>query len=283
MATERPRQRIRLNLLPPEIPAARRAKRLLPFAGVLIIVSVLGSLLWLLVISRAVAAHEQMRDEVKAEADKISAIEAEISGIKSREAPLQETKRFVTQFDTHSARYADVAEAISHYIPDRCTIDALAISGGGGTWTVSFTTVVEDREALTRFMANFVRCAIPEKGLAEQSGSGTEPLWNDDSGSRGALKPLFAPGSVTYDIQAGPAFSTAVRPEDNLTGLPEDLTWVEPIIVTVRGTLAEPLDLTYPAAPQAAADTSGMGMMGAMGGMGGMGETGGEEPAAEDE
>ncbi len=295
MASASAHAKLRLNLLPPEIPAARRAKRLFPLCIILILASVGGSLFWMLAWSNAAKTRQDELSKAQAAAQKVTELEQEITAEQAKRAPLQAIVQFLDDFETHSAKYADVVEALAHYVPDTCTLDRISITGS----SVSFSTVVEDTESLIRLVINLNRAGMPAEG------GGTEPLWSDDAVSRGKLKPLFAgPISVSGVNVSGGTFETDVYPEGDLraqlmsfgptpTGVPSvspggsvyrhGVVWQAPIPVTITATLAEPVGLELPAAAaggQAApAGASPMGGMPSPGGAGPAG-SGGAGPAS---
>ncbi len=187
MAGAPPRARVRLNLLPPEIPAARRAKRLLPLCIIPILGAVILSLLWMAMWKKAVKDHTDAKDALSAIAAEVDKLDQDIAAEQQKQEPLRAILAFLDGVEVHTSPSADVIEAVARYIPDTCTIDGITVTES----TVSFNTVVEDTEALILLIANLNRCAMPMEG------GGTEPLWTADTVSAGDLKPRFrSPGPV---------------------------------------------------------------------------------------
>ena len=182
MATAPQVQRIRINLLPPEIPAARRAKKLIPVAIILILLSVLGTGGWVFMWMRGVTIHEDALADATQKADAVHALESRTSEEQAKVAPLQDMIAFLDQFETHSSKYADVVEAVARYLPASCTIESINVNDD----SVQFSTVVGDTEELIKLLINMNRCAMPAEG------GGSEPLWSDDAISRGPLTALFS-------------------------------------------------------------------------------------------
>lgn len=295
MASASARARLRLNLLPPEIPAARRAKRLFPLCLVLILASGLGTLAWWWMWGKAVNDHNEKLNAVKSKADEVTALEGKITEEKGKQEPLKAIIAFLDGFETQASRYSDVVEALSHYVPDTCTLDQISIDAAGST--VTFSTVVEDTEALVRLCINLNRAAMPQKG------GGTEPLWSDDPLSRGKVKPLFAgPIQVSGVSMNGMRFANSVYPEGDVASqllsfgpspsaaptvaagdsvYQNGMIWQAPIPVTITATLAEPVGFQLPqvAAPAADASAGAMGAAPPLAGAGGT-DAGAAPPAA---
>jgi hypothetical protein len=271
VASASARTRLRLNLLPPEIPAARRAKRLFPLCLVLILASGIGTLGWWAMWGKAVKDHTDKLADVKTKADAVTTLEGQITTEKGKQEPLKAIIKFLDGFETQASKYPDVVEALAHYVPDTCTLDRIEISGT----TVTFSTVVEDTEALVRLCINLNRAAMPQKG------GGTEPLWSDDAVSRGKVKPLFSgPIQVSGVTMNGMRLASNVYPEGDVasqllsfgprpsaaptvaTGdsvYQNGMIWQAPIPVTITATLAEPVGFELPqvAAPPAADASAG--------------------------
>lgn len=266
MAAAVPRPRVRLNLLPPEIPAAKRAKSLVPLCVVLVVASLAGTGVWCMSWKKAVADHTTALAEIQDKAKQVTDLEGQISTEKGKVQPLRDMVTFFDQFETQASRYADVVEAVSHYIPASCSFDSITVTSD----SVSFQTVAEDTEQFVKLLTNVNRAAMPQKG------GGTEPLWSDDAVSRGPLKPLFS-GNITYSASLGgltvaerapfnatnPLAALSVSPGSMLpsrmpTGgsalYQNGILWEGPIPVSINATLAEPISVWMPTAAQAAAD-----------------------------
>jgi len=267
-------QRIRINLLPPEIPAARRAKKLIPVAIILILLSVLGTGGWVFMWMRGVTIHEDALADATQKADAVHALESRTSEEQAKVAPLQDMIAFLDQFETHSSKYADVVEAVARYLPASCTIESINVNDD----SVQFSTVVGDTEELIKLLINMNRCAMPAEG------GGSEPLWSDDAVSRGPLTALFSgpiemsanfggltvnetllPSTDPAQAISGALSSTAPMPGAGEVVYENGLLWQGPIPVTITGTLANPISFEIPgaaaAADAAAAGGMGMGMM----------------------
>lgn len=267
-------QRIRINLLPPEIPAARRAKKLIPVAIILILLSVLGTGGWVFMWMRGVTIHEDALADATQKADAVHALESRTSEEQAKVAPLQDMIAFLDQFETHSSKYADVVEAVARYLPASCTIESINVNDD----SVQFSTVVGDTEELIKLLINMNRCAMPAEG------GGSEPLWSDDAVSRGPLTALFSgpiemsanfggltvnetllPSTDPAQAISGALSSTAPMPGAGEVVYENGLLWQGPIPVTITGTLANPISFKIPgaaaAADAAAAGGMGMGMM----------------------
>jgi Tfp pilus assembly protein PilN len=267
-------QRIRINLLPPEIPAARRAKKLIPVAIILILLSVLGTGGWVFMWMRGVTIHEDALADATQKADAVHALESRTSEEQAKVAPLQDMIAFLDQFETHSSKYADVVEAVARYLPASCTIESINVNDD----SVQFSTVVGDTEELIKLLINMNRCAMPAEG------GGSEPLWSDDAISRGPLTALFSgpiemsanfggltvnetllPSTDPAQAISGALSSTAPMPGAGEVVYENGLLWQGPIPVTITGTLANPISFEIPgaaaAADAAAAGGMGMGMM----------------------
>jgi Tfp pilus assembly protein PilN len=267
-------QRIRINLLPPEIPAARRAKKLIPVAIILILLSVLGTGGWVFMWMRGVTIHEDVLADATQKADAVHALESRTSEEQAKVAPLQDMIAFLDQFETHSSKYADVVEAVARYLPASCTIESINVNDD----SVQFSTVVGDTEELIKLLINMNRCAMPAEG------GGSEPLWSDDAVSRGPLTALFSgpiemsanfggltvnetllPSTDPAQAISGALSSTAPMPGAGEVVYENGLLWQGPIPVTITGTLANPISFEIPgaaaAADAAAAGGMGMGMM----------------------
>jgi Tfp pilus assembly protein PilN len=267
-------QRIRINLLPPEIPAARRAKKLIPVAIILILLSVLGTGGWVFMWMRGVTIHEDALADATQKADAVHALESRTSEEQAKVAPLQDMIAFLDQFETHSSKYADVVEAVARYLPASCTIESINVNDD----SVQFSTVVGDTEELIKLLINMNRCAMPAEG------GGSEPLWSDDAVSRGHLTALFSgpiemsanfggltvnetllPSTDPAQAISGALSSTAPMPGAGEVVYENGLLWQGPIPVTITGTLANPISFEIPgaaaAADAAAAGGMGMGMM----------------------
>ncbi len=274
MATAPQVQRIRINLLPPEIPAARRAKKLIPVAIILILLSVLGTGGWVFMWMRGVTIHEDALADATQKADAVHALESRTSEEQAKVAPLQDMIAFLDQFETHSSKYADVVEAVARYLPASCTIESINVNDD----SVQFSTVVGDTEELIKLLINMNRCAMPAEG------GGSEPLWSDDAVSRGHLTALFSgpiemsanfggltvnetllPSTDPAQAISGALSSTAPMPGAGEVVYENGLLWQGPIPVTITGTLANPISFEIPgaaaAADAAAAGGMGMGMM----------------------
>ncbi|MBP7560887.1 MAG: hypothetical protein KBA64_10420 [Armatimonadetes bacterium] len=274
MATAPQVQRIRINLLPPEIPAARRAKKLIPVAIILILLSVLGTGGWVFMWMRGVTIHEDALADATQKADAVHALESRTSEEQAKVAPLQDMIAFLDQFETHSSKYADVVEAVARYLPASCTIESINVNDD----SVQFSTVVGDTEELIKLLINMNRCAMPAEG------GGSEPLWSDDAVSRGPLTALFSgpiemsanfggltvnetllPSTDPAQAISGALSSTAPMPGAGEVVYENGLLWQGPIPVTITGTLANPISFEIPgaaaAADAAAAGGMGMGMM----------------------
>ncbi|NLN89713.1 MAG: hypothetical protein GX134_06065 [candidate division WS1 bacterium] len=274
MATAPQVQRIRINLLPPEIPAARRAKKLIPVAIILILLSVLGTGGWVFMWMRGVTIHEDALADATQKADAVHALESRTSEEQAKVAPLQDMIAFLDQFETHSSKYADVVEAVARYLPASCTIESINVNDD----SVQFSTVVGDTEELIKLLINMNRCAMPAEG------GGSEPLWSDDAISRGPLTALFSgpiemsanfggltvnetllPSTDPAQAISGALSSTAPMPGAGEVVYENGLLWQGPIPVTITGTLANPISFEIPgaaaAADAAAAGGMGMGMM----------------------
>lgn len=284
MASAAHRPRIRLNLLPPEIPAAQRARRLLPLCVIMIVLCAVASLYWMATWKKAVDQRATALAEAEAAARVVTDLQTQTQTEKSAQEPLRAVIRFLDGFETYPSRYADVVEAIARYVPDTCTLDRIQVTSN----SVTFSTVVEDTESLVKLIINLNRCAMPARG------GGTEPLWSDDPVSRGALKRLFSgpiqvsgvtlngmryagdvfpEGDVAAQLLSfGPAPSAAptLNPGDSV--YQNGMVWQAPIPVTITATLAEPITLDVPQAPAAAgADAAAAGAPAADGAAAGAG------------
>jgi len=285
-----PRARVRLNLLPPEIPAAKRARSLVPLCIILIVLSLAGTGVWCLQWQGASKKYQARLDEIKKDADKVDQLVGEIATEKGKVEPLRNIRDFLDQFETAGSKYADVVEALSHYIPASCSINTITINSN----SVSFSTVAEDTEHLVKLLTNINRAAMP------QEGGGTEPLWSDDAVSRGPLKPLFS-GNITFSASLGgltvadrvpfdatnPLAALSVSPGSMLTStMPANgsalyqngILWESPIPVSINATLAEPITVPTIAASAAAGGAGAAASPGAAGttpGAAGSGSTGG--------
>ncbi|MBD3173902.1 MAG: hypothetical protein GF320_01875 [Armatimonadia bacterium] len=277
MATAPQAQRVRVNLLPPEIPAARRAKKLIPVAIILILLSVGATGAWVFLWAGAVEKHEEQLTDAQSKADAVRALDSQRQEEEAKMEPLQEMIDFLDQFETHSAQYADVVEAVARYLPASCTIESINVSDS----SVQFSTVVADTEELVKLLINMNRCAMPAEG------GGVEPLWSDDPVSRGQLTSLFS-GPIQMDATFGGltvnetilpdtdpqlaisgALSTSPMPGAGQVVYQNGLLWQGPIPVTISGQLASPITFEFPGGGEEEAAAEGE-MAGAMGGGGGM-------------
>lgn len=275
MATAPQAQKMRINLLPPEIPAARRAKRLIPVAIILVLLSVVGTGGWVLLWMRGVSAHEEALADAKAKADEVHAIESRTAEEQAKVAPLQDMINYLDQFETHASQYADVIEAVARYLPASCTIESITVNDD----SVEFSTVVADTEELIKLLINMNRCALPAEG------GGSEPLWSDDAVSRGPLTPLLSgpiqmsasfggftvnetllPSTDPLQAISGELSGTSLMPGAGEVVYQNGMLWQGAIPVTIRGQLAKPISFYIPSAAQQAEAAAGVGG-GMMGGM----------------
>lgn len=282
---------LRIDLLPPGIRQARRARKLIPFAAGAVVLTAVAVFLYAGTLAPQKKAAEdraaKAQAKVQEQQQEINKIKDEAQQALAEVDPALRVARFCRQFETFNSQWPDIIEAVARYTWNEATLSSISVSSN----SVTVSTTVRDTEALARFLFNFERCRMPAEG------GGTEPLWSSDSVSVKDLKPTFSGpiqvstslGGASIEGTGGGRGAGAGMPgpagAPGMPGAPPGLgaaagggggavqyrgglLYIPQISVTVTATLAKPISLE----PLAQAAAAGVGAP--AGGMPGMGYPG---------